>query len=406
LIEVCFISSRFSDHAIPFIGRGISQKKASPCPYIEQFQKSKIVQNNDTMKIITRYLLKEFFTLFFISLLAFLLIYLVIDFFGKIDKFLEAGVSLRVTLIYFLYQTPFILQQMVPIAVLISVMLMLGIMNKHNEILALKNSGLSLFNLSYPLIVASLFIGIGSFFLAESFVPITSARANYIWATQVKKTSTQGTYTLSRLWFRGKDSIYQIRTYNGKKKTIEGLSIFFFDKDFTLRKRIDAQKAIWNEEGWLLSKGLIQEIQTDGSRRSWTFSSQLVSLPETPENFERAMKSLEEMSFWGLWNYTKKIRQEGYDSTRSDVELHTKMAFPFISIVLILVGIPLAFKKRRGGIPLSITIAIGISFLYLFTFGLSRSLALSGALPPLLGAWISNLLFSFFGMYLMLKADT
>jgi lipopolysaccharide export system permease protein len=358
------------------------------------------------MKIITRYLVREFSALFFVSLLAFLTIYLVIDFFGKIDKFLAAGASLGVAASYFMYQTPFILQQMIPIAVLISVMLMLGIMNKHNEILALKNAGLSLFNLAYPLIVVSLFIGIGSFILAESFVPITSAKANGIWNTRVEKGKHQGSYTLSHLWYKGEDSIYQIRTYDGRKRTIEGLSIFFFDKDFTLRKRIDAKKATWIENGWLLSDGLVQEIQADGSRRSMKFASRLVSLPETPENFERTMKSLEEMSFWDLRDYTRKIKQEGYDATRSEVELNTKMAFPFISLVLTLVGIPLAFKKRRGGIPLSITIAIGISFLYLLTFGLSRSLALSGALPPLLGAWLANLLFSLFGMYLMLKVET
>ncbi len=358
------------------------------------------------MKIITRYFYKEFFTLFFISLLAFLIIYLVIDFFGKIDKFFEAGVSLGVVVSYFIYQTPFILQQMMPIAVLISVMLMLGIMNKHNEILALKNSGLSLFNIAYPLIVVSLLIGIGSFFLSESFVPITSAKANYIWNIMVEKRSPQGTYKLSHLWYRGEDSIYQIRAYDGRKRIIEGLSIFFFDKDFTLRKRIDAKKATWINEGWLLSDGLIQEIDADGSRKSMKFKSYPIKLPETPENFERTMKSLEEMSFWGLRDYTKKIRQEGYDSTRSEVELNTKMAFPFISLVLTLVGIPLALRKRRGGIPLSITIAIGISFLYLLAFGLSRSLALSGALPPVLGAWLANLLFSLFGIYLMLTAET
>lgn len=358
------------------------------------------------MKIITRYFYKEFFTLFFISLLAFLIIYLVIDFFGKIDKFLEAGVSLKVAVSYFIYQTPFILQQMIPIAVLISVMLMLGIMNKHNEILALKNSGLSLFNIAYPLIAVSLLIGIGSFFLSESFVPITSSKANYIWNVRVEKRSPQGAYKLSHLWYRGEDSIYQIRTYDGRKRIIEGLSIFFFDKDFTLRRRIDAEQAAWTNQGWLLSNGLVQEINADGSRKSMRFKSHLVNLPETPENFERTMKSLEEMSFWRLRDYTRKIRQEGYDSTRSEVELNTKMAFPFISLVLTLVGFPLAFRRRRGGIPLSITIAIGISFLYLFTFGLSRSLALSGALPPVLGAWLANLLFSLLGIYLILTVET
>ncbi|MFW6147514.1 MAG: LPS export ABC transporter permease LptG [Thermodesulfobacteriota bacterium] len=358
------------------------------------------------MKIINRYLLKEFFGLFFLSLLAFLMIYVVIDFFGKIDKFLRAGASLGVAVSYFLYQTPFIIQQMIPIAVLISVMLMLGIMNKNNEILALKSSGLSLFNVAYPLIVVSLIIGASSFFLSESFVPITSAKANDIWNKKIEKGHSQGTYTLSHLWYKGKHSIYRIRTYDRRTRTIEGLSIFFFDKDFNLRRRIDAKKATWTEQGWLLSKGLIQEIHPDGSRRSTQVTSRLAYLPETPENFERAMKSLEEMSFWELRDYTEKIRQEGYDATRSEVELNTKMAFPLISVVLTLVGIPLAFKKRKGGIPLSITLAIGISFLYLLAFGLSRSLALSGVLPPLLGAWLANLLFLPFGIYLMLKTET
>jgi lipopolysaccharide export system permease protein len=357
------------------------------------------------MKIITRYLCREFFALFFISLSTFLIIYLVIDFFGKIDKFLEARSPLHVAFSYFIYQIPFVLQQMIPLSTLISVMLMLGIMNKHNEILALKNSGLSLFNLASPLITISVLIGIGSFFLSESFVPITSSRANYIWNIYVEKGNPQGAYKLSHLWYRGKDSIYQIRTYDSRNKIIEGLSIFFFDKDFTLRKRIDAKKAVWVEGGWLLSHGLIQTIAPDGSRKSIKFKSHTVQLPETPENFERTMKSLEEMSFWELGDYAKKIREEGYDSTRSEVELNTKIAFPFISLVLTLVGIPLAFRKKKGGIPLSITIAIGISFLYLLTFGLSRSLALSGALPPVLGVWLANLLFSLFGIYLMLTAD-
>jgi lipopolysaccharide export system permease protein len=357
------------------------------------------------MKIITRYLCKEFFALFFISLSTFLTIYLVIDFFGKIDKFLEVHAPLRVALSYFMYQIPFVLQQMIPLSTLISVMLMLGIMNKHNEILALKNSGLSLFNLASPLIVISVLIGIASFFLSESFVPITSARANYIWNIHVEKGNPQGAYKSSHLWYRGKDSIYQIRTYDSRNKIIEGLSIFFFDKAFTLRKRIDAKKAVWIEGGWLLSHGLIQTIAPDGSRKLIKFKSHTVQLPETPENFERTMKSLEEMSFWELKDYAKKIRAEGYDSTRPEVELNTKMAFPFISLVLTLVGIPLSFRKKKGGIPLSITIAIGISFLYLLAFGLSRSLALSGALPPVLGVWLANLLFLLFGISLMLTAD-
>lgn len=359
------------------------------------------------MRIITRYLCKEFFTFFFISLITFLIIYLVIDFFGKIDNFLEANVPINVAFLYFIYQIPFlVVQYIIPLSVLISIMLMLGIMNKHNEILAMKDSGLSIFNLSYPLIAISICIGIGSFFLSESIVPITSSMANNIWNIHVEKRDPKGAYRLSHLWYRGKGTIYQIRTYDSRKNIIEGLSIFFFDKDFKLIKRIDARKATWNNNKWDLTDGLIQEIEADGSTKSTRFTSRTLELPETPQNFERTMKATEEMSFWELRNYTRKIREEGYDSTRSQVELHKKIAFPFISLVVTLVGVPLALRKKKGGIPFGITIGVGISFLYYLTFGLSSSLALSGILPPIFGAWLANLLFLLFGIYLMLTGES
>jgi lipopolysaccharide export system permease protein len=354
------------------------------------------------MKIITRYLYKEFFAYFFVCLIASFVLFLVIDFFAKIDNFFEANVPLGIALSFFFYRIPLIVQQMIPISVLISIMLMFGLMNKHNEILALRGSGLNLFNLSYPLIGISILIGVGSFFLSESIVPITSPKANRIWDIQVQKRASRGAYKLSHIWYRGNDSIYQIRTFDSRKNVIEGLTIFFFDKDFTLIKRIDAGKATWNEDQWNLSDGLVQTIEADGSWKSVRFKHHSIQVPEGPENFKHSMKAPEEMSFWELRNYTKKIRKEGYDSTRGEVDLNIKIAFPFISLVLTLVGIPLALRKKKGGIPLNITIGIGISFLYLLTFGLSRSLAISGVLPPILGAWMANLLFLLLGIYFIL----
>ena len=354
------------------------------------------------MKILTKYLYKEFFTFFVISLITFLVLYTVIDFFGKIDNFMEADVPLKTSLIFFLYQIPLVVQQMLPISMLISLMLMLGLMNKHNEILALKGSGLNSFNLSHPLIWISVLVGVASFFLSESIVPITSQKANRIWNLQVEKRNAKGAYKLSHIWYRGNRSIYQIRAFDSKKNIMEGLTISFFDEHFALIKRIDAEKATWSGDRWSLANGLIQSLAPDGSWKSVRFEYHTIRLPETPENFKHSMKAPEEMSFWELRYYTQKIRKEGFDSTKAQVDLNTKIAFPFISLMLTLVGVPLALRRKRGGIAFNITIGIAISFLYLLTFGLSRSLAISGALPPLLGAWMSNLLFLFLGIYLML----
>ncbi len=357
------------------------------------------------MKIITRYLFKEFLIFFSVSLIAFLVVYLVIEFFGKIDNFLEAQVPIHVALSFFAYQVPMVIKQIIPVSVLISIMLMLGLMNKHNEILALRNSGLNIFNLSAPLILISFFIGIVSFFLSESIVPVTNSKANQIWNSRVEKRNQKGTYKLSHIWYKDQNSIYKVRTYDRRKKRAEGLTVFFFDKNYRLVKRIDAKEADWHQGKWLLRDTLVQYMNPGTPRVSNRFDTYNIVLPETPENFERTMKSPEEMSFWELRDYTRKIQKEGYDSTVCRVELYIKTSFPFISLVLTLVGIPLALGKKRGGIPFSITIGIGICFIYLLTFGVSRSLALSEALPAILGAWLANLLFSMFGFFLMLKEE-
>lgn len=357
------------------------------------------------MKIITRYLYRQFFIYFFLSLATFLIIYLVIEFFGKIDKFIEASVPLDITFLYFIYQSPFIILQLIPVSVVISVMLMLGLMNKHNEVLAMKCSGFSMYNISYTLMGISVMIGIGAFFLSESIVPVTSSVSNRIWNSNVEKKNNRGSYKLSHIWYRGKKSIYQIRTYDKKSKIIEGITIFFFNKDFTLNKRIDARKAQWKNSGWCLNDGLIQDLSINGGEKLKRFLTYNIQLPETPENFERSIKSPEEMSFWELRKYTRKIKEEGYDSSQYRVDLNIKIAFPFICPVLTLVGIPIALRRRKGGIPFSISIGVGISFLYLLALGLSRSLSVSGVLPPLLGAWMANLLFSLFGIYLLFAED-
>lgn len=358
------------------------------------------------MKIITRYLYKQFFAFFFMSLAIFLVVYMVVEFFGKIDSFLEANVPIGVAVVFFLYKAPFILLQLIPVSVLISVMLMLGLLNKHNEILAMKGSGMSMYNVSYLLVGISIIIGIGSFFLSESIVPVTSFMANDLWNSKVEKKDSKGTYKLSHIWYKGKGTIYQIRAFDPKNNIAEGFTIFFFNKDFTLKKRIDARRAQWVDGSWYLSKGLIQTIKGDGSKESVRFVNRTIQLPETPKNFEHSMTAPEEMSFWELRKYTKKIKEEGYDSTQLQVDLNIKIAFPFICPVLALVGIPLSLRRKKGGIPFSITIGIGISFLYLLTFGLSRSLSISGVLPPILGAWMANLLFLFLGIYLILAEES
>ena len=109
------------------------------------------------------------------------------------------------------------------------------------------------------------------------------------------------------------------------------------------------------------------------------------------------------MSYWQLKRYAKRVLFEGYDNTRYLVDMNFKIAFPFIILIMVLMGTPISLRVEKGGVAFAIFIGIGICFLYLFTLGLTRSLGISGILPPILSAWLINLIFLFLSIYLMMK---
>jgi lipopolysaccharide export system permease protein len=96
---------------------------------------------------------------------------------------------------------------------------------------------------------------------------------------------------------------------------------------------------------------------------------------------------------------------EGYDNTKYLVDLNFKIAFPFIVIIMVVIGMALSFKTERGGIPFAVLLGICVCFLYTVTLLYSRFLGFSGLLPPMLAAWIGNMFFLLFGVYLMLGVE-
>lgn len=357
------------------------------------------------MRILSRYFLSEYFRIFFICLLSFFTIYLLIDFLGKIDNFIEAGAGKGIMLSFFLYKAPYIIVQMTPVASLISVIILFCILKNHNEIMALRASGLSVFALSKSIIAASLGIAAGLFLFSEILVPYTSSRSNEIWAVEVEKRDTSRFYGSNQIWYRGEDGIYWIQHFNFKENKLESPSFYFFDNNFRLIKRIEASQGAWENGKWRISEGIIQELESDGSYGLKKFDELYLDLPETPETFKRSEKKPEEMSFWQLKAYAKKVRQEGYDNTRYLVDMQVKLALPFISLLLVLIGIPVAIGLKKGGTPVAVSAGMGVCFAYLLVLGFSRSLGLSGTLPPFLSAWIGTFIFLLLGIYLMMRVE-
>jgi lipopolysaccharide export system permease protein len=172
-----------------------------------------------------------------------------------------------------------------------------------------------------------------------------------------------------------------------------------------LIKRIDAKRGIWLDGAWKLEDGIIQELQVDGDYRVKKFDTLSLAIPETPETFQKRVKKPEEMTYRQLKEYSETVKNEGYDNTEYLVEMGFKIAWPLISFVLTLLGIPIALELKAGSIPLAVSAGIGLSVLYMVALSISKALGLSGILPPFLAAWTANLLFTLVGIYLMMTVE-
>ena len=358
------------------------------------------------MGIVDKYFSKEFMKLLGLFQVTFLFIYLVIEFIEKIDNFIEANVSNNLMFTYLFYKIPYIMVQMVPVATLLSVIVMLCLMEKNNEVTALRACGINLIQLSKPIIKLSLLIGVAVFLVSELIVPYASSRSNEIWGVKVNKRDRTYFYGQNQVWYRGKNAIYWIRHFDAKKNSMEDVTFYFFDDSFQLVKRIDARKGIWTGHNWKIREGMLQQARNGNDYALEKFDEIDLAISEGPEDFVRTVRKPEEMSYWQLKRYAEKMRGEGYDPTAHLVDMNIKLAFPLISLVMVIIGIPVALGLKRGGTPLAVSLGVAICFLYLLTLGFARSLGLSGILPPILSAWLANAVFFFSGAYLMMRVET
>ncbi len=165
------------------------------------------------MSLINKYLTKEILKYFCILLATVVGIYLAVGFFEKIDNFMEASLPFLKIIRYFYLKIPLIVAKITPVGILLAVIVVFGLMNKNNEILALKSSGASIYYILWPVVSIGLSLSVLIFLLSELIVPITISKVNRIRNFEVKKKSV----TISRgknIWIKGDLSIYHITYYN------------------------------------------------------------------------------------------------------------------------------------------------------------------------------------------------
>ena len=358
------------------------------------------------MKIIDRYIIREFILPFFYCLFVFISLYIVIDLFSRLEDILKHHVEWKTLLQYYAAFLPIIFVRTAPVAVLLSTLYVLGNLSKYNEITALKAGGLNVWRLALPLFFLGLIISIVTLAINDKIVP----QANLI-STTVKEEHLDrekketGQRIIENIALYGtRNRLIHVCKFYVHDNLLKEITILEQDENERVTAKIQAKEAKWIKDRWVFFDCVIYNFDKYGqaSLEPSTFKKMLIDIEEKPKDFLRRESSAEFMSYRKLKSYIERLSGSGAKIVRKLlVDLYYKISFPFVSVVIIFLGIPFALSAQGTGKVASIGLSIVIGFSYYTVEALSIALGKRGALPPFLSAWFANILFSAVAIMLM-----
>ncbi|MDL2269424.1 LPS export ABC transporter permease LptG [Desulfosarcina sp. OttesenSCG-928-A07] len=342
------------------------------------------------MTIFYRYVTREIAFCFLIVLVSVMGIYVAVDFFEKIDNFLEADVPVYRCGVYLLYKLPFILVQIAPMGFLVAVLVAIGLMIRNREVLAMTSCGISQMRLLQPVLGAGVICGVVLFCIAEWIMPVCMSRANQIWLQEVRK---KNIYTDSQnIWLRSTDRIIHITQYDPGAKQVFDVTVYRFDDQFNLIERIDAPSGVFLNTSWRMTDAMRQTFDAHGTVMVVETREKLdVRLGIQPQELTDVVKGSDEMSMAELGRRIEKVKKDGSSTTRYQVDYANKGTLAFVCVLLGLLGTGIALKATlHEAMARRILYGLAAAFLY-WTFGsFCLSLGYAEMLPPLISAWVAN----------------
>ena len=360
------------------------------------------------MTMLKRYVLIQFVKIYLLTASGLIGIFLIVDFFERVDEFLVKDAPMIDLISYFIFKIPFIAFYMAPQAVLLATVITLASLSQNNELTAMKACGISITGITFPIIGASLVVTLLILASSEFLSPITNQKMNYIFIKKIREEPSYGKTPTENLWFKSiNGDIWNVNHFTPYNLTLQGIIILKQDKDNSIIQRIDAQTAVWSINKWEFKDGYIRKFNKGGIKSMEYFENKFLNTPVTPKNLSKASARPEEMRLSELYQQIQIQNLEGKDTTMQWIELNRNISYPFISVVMALLAIPLSIRSsRHGGLLFCVGINIAMGFVFSFIYAMGISLGKGGTFDPILAAWGPNLLFTVLGFYLLLTMDS
>ena len=361
------------------------------------------------MKLLDRYIIRQFIVTALFALGAVLIIFIVIDAMEKLDGFIDRKATWPIVLQYYIYFIPEIIKLISPVAMLLASLFVTARLSAQNELTAMKSGGISLYRIMAPFVAVALLVSAWSVYFNGWIVP----RANKAKFTLERVYLQKDLINASGANIYVQDSptrIIGLGYFDDSRNVASRVSIQDFDPlDLTiLTGRVDAVTMSWDTTAlaWILTNGVRRTFDAGGREEMKAFASEPAGrLYFTPDDLRKKAEKPDEMDYYTLLGFIENQQRAGQDVARWEVDFYSKISFPFASVIVVLFGVPFASVKRRGGIGVQLGISLLICFVYLIFMKVSQVFGYNGDVHPLLTAWLANILFLAAAMWVIIRVQ-
>lgn len=353
-------------------------------------------------RILPEYVRRSFLGFFLFCLLCVVSIFLVVDIVEKLDRFIDRSVPRNVIIQYYLYYIPYVLVLTIPVACLLATVFSVGNLARHNEIVAMKSLGYSLYRLLGTYLMLAVCISIFSFIIAEVLVVYTHRKKEEINRTYMVENQQNRTSLSNKIFQDTPNRIVYIGDYDSEKSIASGVNVFSF-RDGRLVSRLDTKKMEWNGNSWIVRSGNERVFFGDEEILVPIQSPLKYSFKFSPNDIFLAHLKPQERSVWELGRLIDRLQESKGAVQSLQTDYYLRFAFPFGNIIIVLLSVPIVYNRRKRSLAVGFGISLVICFIYFGLVKIGQVMGQNGSLHSIPAAWLGNGVLGIVGVIDLIK---
>lgn len=342
------------------------------------------------------YISRKFWGPFFFAMGVFATLVVLGDTFEKMKNLGNGTTTLADVLSYSLVTFPNWLATIMPVACLLGAISVISEMVSNGEWTACVAGGFAPRQLFKPILACILVVCGVTMLFQEFIVPPLNVKADYIYYTRLKPRDNYNQYLENDVLIKVSPSqMLSAKSVDLTTGTMYQVSLDTYNKEWDIAEQIVAEQMIWEKDSrrWEFVNGVHRTFAGDMDTRETSFQTRESPVDIRPNQMSLGRVDEDLMSVREL---TKRIRfhkRTGISFYSAETQRQTKLATPFATIVMCLLGMPFAISTRRKSKILNIIMSMVIALTFWGVITLCTVFGQNGYLSPFLAGWGPVLLF-------------